>query len=246
MADPITVELDDKGNLGALPDPLQRAFDRKVSEAVSKAEKNLEEKLKAAQVDPAEKERLKQLEEENSRFKEDQARKAKDYETADKIKEERHAAALKEREEKLTAKDREIVRRDERLRGMLKTEIRAAAVAAGARTESLAELETLLGAQLDLDGESLEPFVKGADGKPLEKDGKRVSIEAHVKQYLADHAHHINATRSRSGRAPGGATMSGASHTVGSDKDQAIAAAEENPSMSNVTTAVGAVRRRAS
>lgn len=239
MGEKLEIEIDDTGNIGALPDALQRAFDRKVTESVKKAEENLKAKLT---VDPAEKERLKLLEEENSRFREEQAKAAKDYEAAEKIREERHAASLKEREDKLTASQQEIARRDSRLRSMLGSEVRAAAAAAGARDESLPELVTLIGHALDLDPETLEPFVKGAEGKPLEKDGKRVSIDAHVQQYLADHPHHLKGHRGKSGNAQGGATLRGAA--VG-DGDP-IAAAEEMPSTKNVTAAIGAVRKRAS
>ena len=238
------VEVADDGSIGALPEPFQKEFDRKVSDAVTKAQKNLEAKFAGQLADPAEKERLKMLSDENSRLKEAEARAAKNFEEADRLKEERHAAALKEREDKLTSKDSEIVRRDSRLRSMLGSEIRAAATAAGARDESLPELVTILGFQLDLDGDSLEPFIKGADGKPLEKDGKRVPIEAHVQQYLVDHPHHFNATRGKSGRASGGATLRG--HGVHGETDAAIAAAAENPNPKNVTSTISAIRKKAS
>lgn len=239
----IEVEVGEDGSIGAMPDELQRHFDRKVTESVKTAEKNLEAKLKSHIADPAEKERLKLLEEENSRLKEAEARAKSNFEEADRLKEERYQKQLEERDGKLTAKEQEIARRDTRLRSMLGAEVRAAATAAGARTESLAELVTLIGASLDLDPDTLEPFVKGADNKPLEKDGKRVSIDAHVQQYLADHPHHLGANRGKSGRAPGGAHLRG---VAGGEQDDAIAAAEETPSAKNVTSAISSIRKKSS
>lgn len=240
----IEIEVDDNGNLGALPDPLQRAFDRKVSESVKTAEKNIEEKLKPRLRSEADEERLKLLADENARFKEDEAKRKGDHDEAKRLAEERYNAAIKERDDKLTATQQELARRDGRLRTSLGAEVRAAATAAGARDESLPELVTLIGHALDLDPETLEPFVKGADGKPLEKDGKRVSIESHVQQYLADHPHHIHANRGKSGRAPGGATFRG-QPPVG-DKDAALAAAEEQPTAANVNAGIRAIRSKAS
>lgn len=243
MAETFTVELDDKGNIGKLPDALQTFLDTRINDAFKRGAEKVEKELKPKLRSEADEERLKLLAEENQRFKEDEAKRKGDHDEAKRLAEERHAAAIKEREDKLAAAGDEITRRDSRLRQMLGSEVRAAAVAAGARAESLPELVKLLGAELDLDPKTLEPFVKDKDGKPaMDKDGKAVSIEGFVTQYLADHPHHFAKPGGKSGRAPGGATMRGASHSIGSDKDQAIAAAEENPTIANVSTAVGAMR----
>ncbi len=244
--DPITVEVDEKGNIGKLPEPLQKFFDTRINDAVRRKAEQLEAEFKGKTVDPSERERIKAVEDENSRLKEAEARAQKNYEEADRLKEERHKKSLEERDGVVTAKDQEIARRDTRLRSMLGSEIKASAVAAGAREESLPELVKLLGADLDLDAATLEPFVKGTDGKPLvDKDNKPVSVEGFVKQYLADHPHHIAKPGGRSGRATGGATMRGASAVPGS-KEEALAAAADNPNARNVTTAIGAIRKKAS
>lgn len=239
----IEVELDDKGNIGTLPEPLQKFLDSRIKDAFGKGAKKVEDELKPRLRSEADEERLKALAEENSRFKEEEAKRKGEHEEAKKIAEDRHAAALKDREDKLTAKEQEIARRDSRLRAMLGTDIKAAAVAAGARDESIAELVKLLGAELDLDPESLEPFVKDKDGKPAkDKDGKAITVEGLVTQYLADHPHHFKRPASRTGGAQGGATMRGTPANVGTDKDQAIAAVEENPSAQNVNNALARIR----
>jgi F0F1-type ATP synthase membrane subunit b/b' len=238
----LTIEVDDKGNIGTLPEPVQKFLDSKINDAFKRGAAKVEQDLKDRIADPAEKERLKLLEEENSRFKEAKAKADKDYETAEKIKEERHLAALKEREEKLSQTQQEIARRDTRLRASLGSEIKAAATAAGARDASLPELVKLLGADLDLDPTTLEAFVKGTDGKPkTDKAGQPVSIEGFVQQYLADNPHHLNSARGKSGRATGGASMQGLTAEPGS-KDEALAVALDNPTARNVSAAIGRIR----
>jgi hypothetical protein len=239
----ITIEVDDKGNIGTLPDPVQKFLDKKINDAHRRGAESAEEKLRPRLRSEVDEERLKTLEAENSRFKEAELKRKGEQEEAKKLADERHAAELKDREEKLAAKDSEITRRQDRLRSMLKTEVRAAAVAAGARAESLAELEKLLGAELDLDAQTLEPFVKGQDGKPAtDKDGKPQTIEGFVTQYLADHPHHFGRTPGKSGRATGGATFHGA---VAGDKESALAAAQVNPNAVNVNAAIRSIRKPA-
>lgn len=238
----LTVEIDDKGNIGTLPAELQKFVDTRINDAFGRGAKKVEDEMKGKLADPAQVERLKLIEEENSRLKEAEARATKNFEEADRLKEERYKKQLEEKDGTLSAKEQEIARRDQRLRSSLGSEIRAAAVAAGARDESLPELVKLLGADLELDPETLEPFVKGADGKPLTKDGKPVSIEGHVAQYLTDHPHHLGGKRGQSGRAKGGASLTGGASAL-TDKDSAVAAAEEEPSRANVNAALGALRK---
>jgi hypothetical protein len=241
----ITIEIDEKGNIGKLPEPVQKFLDQRINEAFGKGAKKVEEELKPKLRSEADEERLKLLAEENSRFKEEEARRKGEHEQAQKINDERVAAALKDRDDKLTAKEQEIVRRDDRLRKMLGSEIKSAAVAAGARDESLPELMKLLGADLDLDPTSLEPFVKGADGKPATgKDGKAIAIEGYVQQYLADHPHHLKRTPGRSGNASGGATLRGVKG--GGEVEETQAALAQNPNFHTLTAAVRASRTRAS
>lgn len=242
----ITIEVDDKGNIGKLPEAVQKFLDTRINEAFRKGAEKVEGELKPRLRSEADEEKLKTLESENSRFKEAELKRKGEHEEAKKLADDRHAAELKDRDDKVTAKEQEIARRDARLRASLKSEVRSAAVAAGARDESLPELEKLLGAELDLDSDTLEPFVKDKDGKPAkDKDGKAISVEGFVTQYLAEHPHHFKRPASRSGGAKGGATLSGTPANVGTDKDQALAAVEENPTPQNVNNAIAkAIRPR--
>jgi hypothetical protein len=201
------------GKIGTLPEPIQKFVDRLIAETGGKlratitkdVETQYAEKLKA--VDPVEREKLQIALDENGRFKiAEQERKA-EYEKALKLREEAETARETERNKALDATKVEITRRDVRLREMAKNEIKIAAKTLGARTESLTELAALLGADLDLDPD-LQPFVKGADGKPaVDKDGKPVSIEGFVHAYLDTHPHHRVSVAGAGGGARGGASI---------------------------------------
>lgn len=210
----LEIEYDEAtGKIGTLPEPVQKFVDSLINQTGAKlrktitedVEKQYAEKLKG--VDPAERERLKLLEDENNRFKTADAERKAEYDKALKIREEAEAAREKERAKTDETRQKEIERRDARLRDMARSEIKIAAKNLGARTESLDELARLLGADLDLDAD-LQPFVKGADGKPLvDKDGKPVTIEGHVQQYLDSHAHHQVPKSGAGGGARGGASL---------------------------------------
>lgn len=210
----LEVEFDEAtGKIGSLPEPLQKFVDRLINETGGKLrttiEKDVEakyaDKLKA--VDPVEREKLALLQDENQRFKiAEQERKA-EYEKALKLREEAETAREVERNKALDLTKAEITRRDARLREMARNEIKIAAKNLGARTESLDELARLLGADLDLDAD-LQPFVKGADGKPAtDKEGNPVSIEGFVHAYLDTHSHHRAAPAGTGGGARGGASI---------------------------------------
>mgnify|MGYP001559356587 CR=1 FL=1 len=241
----LTVEVDDKGNIGTLPDALQKFLDKQINESFRRGASKVEAEMKDKLADPAEKERLKLLEDENHRYKEEKALAEKNWEEAARLKEERHTKALADRDAIAVTTQAEIARRDVRLRAMLGAEIQAAAVTAGARLESTVELQKLLGADLDLDA-MLQPFVKGADGKPvLATDGTPQTIQGYVTQYLADHPHHLQSTRGTSGRAAGGASLRGLPATgADADVERALATVEDQPSGANLAGAIGAMRRR--
>lgn len=242
----ITIEVDEQGNIGTLPEPLQKFFDKGFKEAFKKGAAKVEADLQARPpVDPAERERLKLLEQENARFREEKALAEKNYEEARRLQEERLSKVAAEKDDALKAVQTEIARRDARLRAGLGAEIRAAAVAAGARDESLPELAKLLGADLDLDG-NLEPFVKGEDGKPrTDKDGKPVTIEGFVTEYLSGHPHHLKGGTSTPGRAMGGATFRQTpANAADLQHEAAIAAVAEQPSTRRLATAMRSIRSR--
>lgn len=219
LCDPLTIEFDEAtGKIGTLPEPVQKMVDGLIGQAHKTLRQqivDLEIKVKGNNGgDAVERERLRALEDENQRFKTADAERKTEYDKALKIREEAEAKREEERKkdgEKTTA---ELKRRDDRLREMARSEIKIAAKNLGARTESLDELANLLGAALDLDAD-LQPFVKGADGKPATgADGKPVTIEGHVKAYLDTHSHHRASSGGTGGGARGGASFSGAEATA--------------------------------
>lgn len=244
MADPIVIEVDEQGNIGTLPEPVQAFVNKAINEAFKRGAQKVEREMSSRAIDPAERERLLQAQADANLLREEIATRDKNFEEAARLREERFQRELDQREQALKSKETEIGRRDARLRGMLGAEIRAAAVAAGARDESLPELQKLLGADLDLD-ENLEPFVKGEGNAPkLDKDGKPVSIEGLVREYLASHPHHLRGGQSQSGRAQGGASI-GRSVAAPSPADEAVERLAADPSLRNLTAAVRNVRLRA-
>jgi len=240
MPEPITVEVDEQGNIGTLPAALQSVLDREITRAYKKAEQKYAERI----INPAEQERLKQVEADNALLKEEIATRDKNFEEAARLREERFQKALADADTRAKSFQTEIERREARLKHMLGAEIRAAAVAAGARDESLSELSKLLGADVDLDGD-LNPVVKDAQGEPRVSDGKPVTIEGLVKEYLAAHPHHLKGGRSTSGRAQGGVAMNRAMGQVADAHEEAFAAVAENPTVRTVGNAIRSMRQRA-
>lgn len=242
----VTIEIDDKGNIGTLPEPVQKFLDGRINDAFKRGAAKVEAELKDRTMDPAEKERLKLLEQENAKFKEEKALADKNYEEARRLQEERLSKIAAEKDEAIKARDAEVTRRTARLKSMLGSEIRAAAVAAGARDESLPELVKLLGADVDLD-DDLQPVVKGEDGNPLAgKDGKPISIEGFVTQYLAEHPHHLRGSRGVPGKAQDGAAFRRApASTADTAVEDSLAAVASNPSTRTIAGAVRSIRSRA-
>jgi len=244
----VQVEVSDDGNVGTLPEALQKLFDAKFNEAFGKGKAKAAEEAKSQMGDPVERERLKLLEAENSRLKEAEARAKGDAVEAEKIRNQREAQERADWQAKLDAAAKDIDRRTTRLRELTGKEIRAAAMAAGARPESLDELEVLLGGRIGLD-DALQAFVRNAQdaGKPLlDKDGKSVSIEGFVGQYLADHPHHKAAPGGRGMGGGGGRSLAGQPLSgVAADKAAALEEVAKQPSVANVARAFGQVGRSA-
>lgn len=216
----LQIEIDDTtGQPKEIPDALKKVIDAQIAQGVdtgfkarhaelrTKLEAELAAKNTSGTASEADRARLKALEEELDRHRIADAERKADYDKAQKIREEADKKRDDERAAKDAERDKEITRRDGRLREMARTEIKVVAKTLGARDESLDELGKLLGADLDLDAD-LNAFVKGADGKPAaDKDGNPVTIEGHVKAYLDTHPHHRASTAGAGGGARGGANL---------------------------------------
>lgn len=196
----LEVPLNADGSIGELPKPLQELFDRTIV-------KRLKEVKEKTALDPVERERLKQLEEENQRFLIEQAEKDKRYDEAKALIEKNfHDKAKKDEDEK--AKYRR------RLQDMLSSEVRSAASKLGARNESLGDIAVILKDRLAMD-DDLNPVILDEHGKAIEG----LTIEQLVAQTLEAKPYFKDA-RPSGGGARGGASLSG--HTV-----TGIAAAEQ-------------------
>jgi hypothetical protein len=87
--------------------------------------------------------------------------------------------------------------------------LRALAARAGARDESLPELEVILQHRIGYD-DDMNPYVKGEDGQRAKTTaGNDVPIDVFVKQYLDNHPHHRKAAPTQGGGARGGAHLQG-------------------------------------
>jgi hypothetical protein len=244
----VEVEIGDDGKIGTLPEAVQKFLDKRIGEATSSAKaaaaKDLEAKiadLKRGGLDAADRERLKTLEGDLSRANEEVAKAKGDAAEAERIRSERHAKELKERDDKVKAAHGEVDKRTKRIRELVGKDIKIAALQAGAREESLDELEQLLGPSIGLD-DALQAFVQDANeaGKArLDKDGKPVSIEGFVAEYLTAHPHHKSAPVGRGGRATGGRSLSGQKVSgVEAEKAAALELVSQNPSISNIARAL--------
>lgn len=232
----LQIEVSDDGKVtGELPDAVKALIGTQVIDALKAKEKELSdrafnegfqkgnakkaEELKPHLVDPAERERMKTLESENEKLKIAELEREKKYEEANKIREDRTA-------KELAAKDEAISLRESKLRAGVRSEIAAAALKYGARDESLDELKAILGGEIDFD-EQLDPFVKGADGKPAaDAKGQPLTIEGRVRAYLDSHRHHVKGHDGTGGGARGGASFDNLSDDV-REAAEKVAAAEK-------------------
>jgi hypothetical protein len=242
---------------GSLPEPLRklfqaefdRAYGKGSAKAAEEAKKQLEsevakirEEAKKNTGDPVLAEKAKNLEIELSKLREAEAESKKDFAEAQRLRDERHANELKDRDDKVTKSQQEVERRTGRIRELVTSEIRIAAQRHGARNESLNELDLLLRQRIGLN-DDLQAFVADDKdpGKPaLDKDGKPISIDGLVQQYLTDHPHHKAAPGGRGGGAAGGRSLAGDKGDGKSDEwSGAVDQVAQDPSLTNVSKAVG-------
>lgn len=229
----LEIEVNEDGSFGKLPDTIQTFVNKKIAEAKRQAEERTETKLTPYLADPAELERLRQRDKQLADVELKEAERVKDYEKARKIQEDAHA---KDKHDAIAAEKKNTARAIERVKAGVSKSIRAAALASGARAESLEELERLLAAEVDLDDELNEFVVDAKDRKAprLDADGKPVSIEGLVTEYLKTHPHHVASAPARGGRAPGGATFSGRPSVPGDARSEARAKVAEAPTDRNI------------
>lgn len=228
------IEVGEDGLVKTFPEELQPWMDSKMAEAKrrgqAQGEKDAERRFKPYMSDPAELETLRQKAQKADEYELKDAEREKRYEEAIRLREKAHAEATAAERTKTEAALA-------RVRASIGKSIRAAAASAGARQESLGELERLLGADIDLD-DALTEFVRDGEGRPRVDDkGQRVTIEGFVADYLKTHPHHVAAPPVKGGKAPGGATLAGRPPVVTGDaRSEARARVSENPSTQNIAS----------
>jgi hypothetical protein len=231
----LEIEIGDDGAIGKLPDPLQKFLDKRIDEAFRKGADKTERALSPLTVDPVEMERLRGRDKLLSDHELKIAERDKEYEKARKLHED---AAAREKAEAVKAEKAQTAKAVERVKDGVRKTIRAAALANGARAESLDELERLLAADIDLDAELNEYVVDAKDRKAprLGADGQPVTVEGLVADYLTTHPHHVAAAPGAGGGARGGATFAGRPPVTAAtdDRSKARQAVLDNPSTKNV------------
>lgn len=241
----LEIELADDGSIAKVPEPIQKLIDKAFGQGQAKAADELRQK---ARPDPVEVERAKTLEVELSKLKEAEAIREKRWEDAQAEAAKRHEAALAEERKAAEALKADLQKRTTRIQELARKDIRAAALEAGARKESLDKIEKLLADSIGLD-DALQTYVKDGAGNPLlDKDGKTpVTIEGFVAQYLADNREFLASPAGRGGGAPGGRSLSGQPLTgVEAEKAAALDRVAADPSIQNVAAAFSRIGTRAS
>lgn len=213
----VEIEIDDKGELlGSAPAELDAIFKRieaehhkvgygkGVEQAAKDAKKQIEDTValelaRKAALDPLEKERVSRIETENASLAAKLADTSRESDRLIKSREESHARETVAAAERLKL-------REGRIRDLTKQQIRADAKAAGARDESLDELEIILNNYVGFDDDMM-PVVKGADGTAMLQHGKPVALSAFVQQYVENHPHHRKPVNGRGGEMRRGASF---------------------------------------
>lgn len=219
-----TCDVDDKGDLlGEVPPELSalltkienasygRGYGKGVEKAAVDAKKQIEDNVKAeiARINamaPLEAEKHARIAEENGILQARLQEHLTASERAIKSREEAHAKEIVARSEALQ-------KRDTKIKDLVKAQIRADALAGGAREESLPELEVILATSIGYD-DNMEPFVSDGDGKPLVQHGRQVGLTQFVKAYLDSHPHHRKPPAGHPGNARGGASYYNQQATV--------------------------------
>lgn len=171
------------------------------------------EKARLDALAPLEREKFQRESEENKTLKQQMLESSRETDRQMKAREEAHATQLLERAEALKKRNAKIV-------DLTKHTLRGEARAAGARDESLDELEVILHASIGYT-DDMEPFVRNPDGTAKTVQGKPQTLAAFVKEYLDTHTHHRRPAAGQGGGARGGASFSGHTGTPSADAAKA-------------------------
>jgi len=220
------VELDDKGEfIGTLPPELTTVLERLRATAhgegygkgaqktAEEAKKQIEdairaEKAKLEALHPVEKAKWDEIDTQNKLLKSQFESTVQESRKQLTAREEAHAIEITKKLDALKT-------REAKIQALVKGHLRDLAAQAGARDESLTELEVILQHRIHFD-DDMEPFVVDEAGQPAKTAaGNPLGLDVFVKQYLDNHPHHRKPVAGRGGDARRGASLSGgATHTT--------------------------------
>jgi hypothetical protein len=211
------LELDDKGELvGQLPAEIDAILKRieitahgtgfrsGQGKAAEDAKKQIEEAIKAerAKIEatlPLEREKWQSVEEENKALKTQLTDTMRESGRTLTKREEAHAEEITKRAEALK-------KFQGRIQRLTLEQVKSEAIRAGARDESLPELEAILGASIRFD-DDMEPQIVNQDGSQATVHGKPMDLSTFVKSYIESHPWHRKPTQGAGGNARGGASF---------------------------------------
>lgn len=214
----VEVDIDDKGEfVGQLPTELDailtkiksashgEGFGKGASKAAEEAKAQIAsavaaEKAKLEALAPLEREKWQGIDEQNKALK-------SQLETTLSESRKQMTSAAESHALELTRKAEALTKRNEKIQTLVTANLRSLAAQAGARDESLSELEVILRHRIAFD-DDMEPYVKAEDGSPAKTTaGNPLGIDVFVKQYLDNHPHHRKPAPGRGGDARGGASL---------------------------------------
>jgi len=216
----IEVDIDDKGEfVGAVPTELDAilkrleatahgtGYGKGAQKAAEEAKQQIADAIKAEKLKldaqaPLEREKFASIAEQNTLLKTQLETTLQESRKQLTSREEVHAIETTKRVEAMT-------KLSAKVKTLVNANLKALAAQAGAREESVGELEVILQHRIGYD-DDLEPYVKGEDGQPAKTAaGHPLGMDAFVKQYLENHPHHRKPTAGKGGDARRGASLSG-------------------------------------
>lgn len=214
------IELDDKGEfLGTVPPEFDsvltrikttshgEGYGKGAAKAAEEAKQQIAEAIKAAKLKmeldaPMERAKFDEIDTRNKQLTGQVQAMAQEHQKTLTQTAETHAVEITKRAEALT-------KRNQKIQTLVNAHLRALAAQAGARDESLSELEVILQHRIGFT-DDMEPYVKGEDGQPAKTTaGNALPIDVFVKQYLDNHSHHRKPAPGKGGDARRGASLSG-------------------------------------
>lgn len=251
-----TIDIDEKGDfVGQLPTEVDailkriettahgKGFGAGSAKAAEEAKKQIEDTVRTRIAEfearqPLERERYEGIEKENGSLKTQLTEIRTAHDRSLRSREEQHAEELNRRVESVR-------KRDARIAELVNGQVRGMAIAAGCRDESLEHVALIIGHQIGFT-DDMEPFIKAADGSPLQQHGKTVSIEAHVKSFMETYPNFRKTTQQRTQQPGRAATFHQVSGNTGTLKEAQDRVQSGDRSPSAINELFNAGRKKAS